>query len=51
MMAAKALLDKNANPTADEVRMAMAGNLCRCGAYPKIIESVLSAAKKISAGA
>jgi xanthine dehydrogenase YagT iron-sulfur-binding subunit len=45
MMAAKALLDKNPRPTPDEVRSAMAGNLCRCSAYPKIIESVLSAAK------
>jgi xanthine dehydrogenase YagT iron-sulfur-binding subunit len=47
MMAAKALLDKNRKPTTDEVRLAMAGNLCRCGAYPKIIESVLSAAAKL----
>ena len=46
MMAAKALLDKNPNPTPDQVRAAMAGNLCRCGAYPKIIESVLGAARK-----
>ena len=46
MMSAKALLDKNPRPTADEVRAALAGNLCRCGAYPKIIESVLSAATK-----
>ena len=45
MMAAKALLDKNPKPTPAEVRTALAGNLCRCGAYPKIIESVLSAAK------
>ena len=45
MMAAKALLDKNPKPNADEVRSAMAGNLCRCASYPKIIESVLSAAK------
>ncbi len=51
MMAAKALLDKNRKPTPDEVRMAMAGNLCRCGAYPKIIESVLSAAAKLRGGA
>jgi aerobic-type carbon monoxide dehydrogenase small subunit (CoxS/CutS family) len=51
MMAAKALLDKNRKPTPDEVRMAMAGNLCRCGAYPKIIESVLSAAAKLGGGA
>lgn len=47
MMAAKALLDKNPKPTVDEVRAGLAGNLCRCGAYPKIIESVLSAAAKV----
>ena len=46
MMAAKALLDKNPNPNPDEVRAALAGNLCRCGAYPKIIESVLSVGSK-----
>ena len=46
MMAAKALLDKNPNPKPDEVRQALAGNLCRCGAYPKILESVLGAASK-----
>jgi xanthine dehydrogenase YagT iron-sulfur-binding subunit len=46
MMSAKALLDKNSKPTHEEVRQALAGNLCRCGAYPKIIESVLSAAVK-----
>ena len=45
MMVAKALLDKNPRPTAQEVRTALSGNLCRCGAYPKIIESVLAAAK------
>ena len=46
MMSAKALLDKNPKPTLSDVRAALAGNLCRCGAYPKIIESVLSAASK-----
>lgn len=46
MMSAKALLDKNPKPTTDEVRLALSGNLCRCGAYPKIIESVLAAASK-----
>ena len=46
MMSAKALLDKNSRPTREEVRVALAGNLCRCAAYPKIIESVLSAAEK-----
>jgi len=46
MMAAKALLDKNPNPNPDEVRASLAGNLCRCGAYPKIMESVLSVGSK-----
>ena len=46
MMAAKALLDKNPKPTEKEVKAALAGNLCRCGAYPKIIESVLGAGAK-----
>jgi len=47
MMAAKALLDRNSTPTVDEVRAGLAGNLCRCGAFPKIIESVLAAAGKV----
>ena len=46
MMSAKALLDKNPRPAEEEVRAALAGNLCRCGAYPKIVESVLSLATK-----
>jgi aerobic-type carbon monoxide dehydrogenase small subunit (CoxS/CutS family) len=46
MMAAKALLDRNPKPTEKEVRAALAGNLCRCGAYPKIIESVLKVSAK-----
>jgi aerobic-type carbon monoxide dehydrogenase small subunit (CoxS/CutS family) len=46
MMSAKVLLDKNPNPSPEEVRLALAGNLCRCGAYPKIIESVLGASPK-----
>ena len=46
MMSAKALLDENPNPDTEAIRQALAGNLCRCGAYPKILESVLSAASK-----
>jgi aerobic-type carbon monoxide dehydrogenase small subunit (CoxS/CutS family) len=46
MMAAKALLDQTPKPTEKEVRAALAGNVCRCGAYPKIIESVLAASVK-----
>jgi xanthine dehydrogenase YagT iron-sulfur-binding subunit len=47
MMSARALLDQKPKPTREEVRAALAGNLCRCGAYPKIIESVLGAGAKI----
>ena len=46
MMSAKSLLDRNPKPGREVVREAMAGNICRCGAYPKIIESVLGAAAK-----
>jgi aerobic-type carbon monoxide dehydrogenase small subunit (CoxS/CutS family) len=46
IMAAYALLLKNPNPTKEEVLKGMSGNLCRCAAYPKIIESVMEAAKK-----
>jgi xanthine dehydrogenase YagT iron-sulfur-binding subunit len=46
MMAAKALLDNNPRPTEKEVRSALAGNICRCAAYPKIIEAVLAAGER-----
>jgi len=45
MMAAKGLLDKNANPTEDEVRDALSGNICRCTGYVRIVESVMEAAE------
>ncbi|HEX2868874.1 MAG TPA: (2Fe-2S)-binding protein [Ignavibacteriales bacterium] len=47
IMAAEALLLKNSRPTRDEVLEGMSGNICRCAAYPNIIESVLSAADKL----
>ena len=43
IMAAKALLDENPEPTEDEVREWMMGNLCRCTGYYKILESVVNA--------
>ncbi len=43
IMSAKALLDENANPTEDEVRLAIAGNLCRCTGYVKIVEAIMAA--------
>jgi aerobic-type carbon monoxide dehydrogenase small subunit (CoxS/CutS family) len=44
LMAARALLDANPRPTADEVRSAMAGNLCRCSNYNRYVEAILAAA-------
>jgi aerobic-type carbon monoxide dehydrogenase small subunit (CoxS/CutS family) len=40
IVSAVALVDAKAAPTTDEIRHAMAGNLCRCGAYPKIEEAI-----------
>jgi carbon-monoxide dehydrogenase small subunit len=44
IMQAKALLDKNPNPTEQQVKEGLSGNLCRCGSYKKIVKSVLAAA-------
>jgi carbon-monoxide dehydrogenase small subunit len=44
VVAAKALLDENPNPTEDEIKDWMLGNLCRCTGYYKIIESIKAAA-------
>jgi carbon-monoxide dehydrogenase small subunit len=44
LIAAKALLDANTNPTETEIRYALAGNLCRCTGYDKIVRSVQAAA-------
>jgi len=45
IMSAKALLDENPNPTEEEVRRAIAGNLCRCTGYVKIVEAILAASQ------
>ena len=47
LVAAKALLDRNADPTETEVRFWLAGNLCRCTGYDKIVRAVLSAAAEM----
>jgi carbon-monoxide dehydrogenase small subunit len=44
IVAAKALLDENPNPTEEETRYWLAGNLCRCTGYDKVIRAVLDAA-------
>ena len=46
IMAAKALLDRNPRPTLEDVRLGLAGNLCRCTGYTKIYEAVLAAAER-----
>ncbi len=51
MLAAKALLEENPDPTEDEVRWALSGNLCRCTGYQNIVKSVLWAAEKLRAQA
>ena len=48
ILSAKALLDKNLNPTDKEVKHALSGNLCRCTGYIKIIDAVLAAAEEMS---
>jgi carbon-monoxide dehydrogenase small subunit len=45
-LSAKALLDENRAPTEFEVRQAIAGNLCRCTGYQKIVEAILSVSKQ-----
>ncbi|MDJ0944020.1 MAG: (2Fe-2S)-binding protein [Kiloniellales bacterium] len=47
LMAAKALLDRNPDPSETEVRYWLAGNLCRCTGYDKIVRAVLDAAREL----
>ncbi|HEX2052426.1 MAG TPA: (2Fe-2S)-binding protein [Actinomycetota bacterium] len=48
MITAKALLDENPNPTEDEIRWAISGNLCRCTGYQNIVKAIKWAAHKIN---
>ncbi|MGF1578137.1 MAG: (2Fe-2S)-binding protein [Gemmataceae bacterium] len=50
IVAAKALLEKNPNPTEHDVRLHLAGNLCRCTGYDKIVRAVLDAAERMRNG-
>jgi aerobic-type carbon monoxide dehydrogenase small subunit (CoxS/CutS family) len=51
LMSAKALLDRNPHPTAEQVRAAMTGNICRCSNYNRYVESVLAASATAAATA
>ncbi|MGD8984911.1 MAG: (2Fe-2S)-binding protein [Desulfobacteraceae bacterium] len=50
IISAKALLDKNPNPSEKEIREGIAGNFCRCTGYTKIIESISAAAEVMKGG-
>ncbi|MEE3371732.1 MAG: (2Fe-2S)-binding protein [Planctomycetota bacterium] len=47
IVGAKALLDRNPNPTEEEIRFNLAGNLCRCTGYDKIVRSIQEAAERL----
>jgi carbon-monoxide dehydrogenase small subunit len=50
IMTAKALLDRNPNPTTENIKSALSGNICICSNYEMIVKSVLVAAKKMKGG-
>jgi aerobic-type carbon monoxide dehydrogenase small subunit (CoxS/CutS family) len=50
IVTAKALLDHQPDPTEDEIREALSGNLCRCGTYPQHPKAVLEAAQILRKG-
>ena len=50
ILSAKALLDKIGDPTEEEIREAISGNICRCTGYEKIVEAIQLAAKNINKG-
>ena len=50
LMSAKALIDENPDPTEEEIRKGISGNLCRCTGYAKIVESIKEAAQSMKEG-
>ena len=50
LIAARSLLERNPDPTEEEVRYWLAGNLCRCTGYHKIVDAVLDAAREMRGG-
>lgn len=50
LLAAKAFLNVNPDPTEEQVRVAISGNICRCTGYQKVVEGILDGAKRLRAG-
>ena len=50
LMASKALLEKEPDPSEERIRLWLAGNLCRCTGYDKVVRAVMDAAKKMKVG-
>jgi aerobic-type carbon monoxide dehydrogenase small subunit (CoxS/CutS family) len=50
ILAGVALLDEKPAPAESDIRVAMSGNLCRCGTYPKIVLAIQEAARRIASG-
>lgn len=48
IMSAKALLERNPNPSEQEIRLALSGNLCRCTGYDKIVRAVMAASRALA---
>lgn len=47
IISAKALLDENPDPSEEEIKYSLRGNLCRCGSYPKVVKAIQDTAKKL----
>ncbi|MBI4550902.1 MAG: (2Fe-2S)-binding protein [Candidatus Latescibacteria bacterium] len=50
VVAIKGLLDKTPNPTLDDIKRGVSGNICRCGTYPRVFQAALTAAQKMRKG-
>jgi aerobic-type carbon monoxide dehydrogenase small subunit (CoxS/CutS family) len=50
ILSIKALLDRTPHPSEEDIKRAVSGNICRCGAYPNIIQAAITAAKETPSG-
>jgi aerobic-type carbon monoxide dehydrogenase small subunit (CoxS/CutS family) len=50
ILSVKALLDRNPNPSEEEIRQSIDGNFCRCGSYPNVVKATMQASRKLATG-